>query len=89
MILSLDPKNVLGTPLQKCPCEVSSKTGFYRDNYCATGVQDRGTHTVCARMTAEFLENQRGVGNDLTKNHGAWFPGLKPGISEPLPTAQK
>ena len=25
-------------------------TGFYRDGYCMTGIEDKGTHTVCAYM---------------------------------------
>jgi uncharacterized protein (DUF2237 family) len=55
-------------------------TGFYRTGSCETGPQDVGTHVVCARVTAEFLEFSRSRGNDLvTPVPGFGFPGLKPG----------
>jgi uncharacterized protein (DUF2237 family) len=71
-------KSVLGRPLATCGNE--PRTGFYRDGCCHTGPEDRGKHTVCARVTGEFLEFSRSRGNDLTTpvpEHG--FPGLKPG----------
>lgn len=55
-------------------------TGFYRDGCCSTGPEDLGSHTICAVVTAEFLEHQRSIGNDLTTpmpHYG--FPGLVPG----------
>ena len=55
-------------------------TGFYRDGCCSTGAEDLGSHTVCAVVTAEFLEHQRSVGNDLTTPLPIYdFPGLVPG----------
>jgi uncharacterized protein (DUF2237 family) len=55
-------------------------TGFYRDGCCATGPQDRGSHTICAVVTAEFLEHQRTIGNDLSTPMPHFsFPGLRPG----------
>lgn len=55
-------------------------TGFYRDGSCATGVEDRGSHTICAVMTQEFLDHQKGIGNDLTTPMPQYrFPGLLPG----------
>jgi uncharacterized protein (DUF2237 family) len=72
------PRNVLGGPLAEC----SSKplTGFFRDGCCNTGAEDRGVHTVCSLMTAEFLEFSRARGNDLsTPMPDFGFPGLKPG----------
>ena len=39
-------------------CSENPKTGFYRDGYCNTGEYDKGTHTVCAKMTKEFLDLQ-------------------------------
>jgi uncharacterized protein len=55
-------------------------TGFYRNGRCETGPQDLGSHTVCARMTAEFLDFSRARGNDLVTPRPEWdFPGLKPG----------
>ena len=72
------PKNVLGTELQSC-CE-NPMTGFYRDGLCRTGLQDRGLHIVCAKMTAEFLEFSKEVGNDLSTPVPEYqFPGLEPG----------
>ena len=72
------PTNVLGTDLHCC-CR-NPLTGFYRDGYCRTGPGDVGLHTVCAEMTAEFLEFSRSRGNDLTTPHPEWdFPGLEPG----------
>jgi uncharacterized protein (DUF2237 family) len=71
-------RNVLGEPLQSC----SDKplTGFYRDGCCNTGPEDTGVHTVCALMTAEFLEFSRLRGNDLSTPVPEFgFPGLKPG----------
>ena len=55
-------------------------TGFYRDGCCKTGPEDLGSHTICAVVTAEFLEHQRGIGNDLSTPIPQYgFPGLKPG----------
>ena len=70
--------NVIGTPLELCGEE--PVTGFYRDGNCSTGDQDAGRHTVCTRVTQEFLEFSKEKGNDLTTpmpDYG--FPGLKPG----------
>lgn len=71
-------RNVLGGDLE--PCGVDPVTGFYRDGSCATGPDDVGSHTVCAVVTAEFLEHQRAVGNDLVTPRPEYlFPGLRPG----------
>ena len=70
--------NVLGGPLE--PCGTDPLTGFYRDGCCSTGAEDRGSHTVCAVVTEEFLDHQRGIGNDLSTPLPQYrFPGLKPG----------
>lgn len=72
------PKNVLGGELKEC-C-TSPMTGFYRDGFCKTGADDVGRHTVCARVTDEFLEFSVATGNDLVTPHPEWgFPGLKAG----------
>jgi uncharacterized protein len=71
-------QNVLGTKLQTC-C-TSPMTGFFRTGVCATGPQDRGTHVVCACVTAEFLTYTKAQGNDLSTPVPAHnFPGLNPG----------
>lgn len=71
-------KNVLGEPL--VPCGLDPVTGFYRDGCCETGPEDRGSHTVCAIMTAEFLAFTASRGNDLSTPVPAYgFPGLKSG----------
>ena len=70
--------NVLGSPL--APCSNDPLTGFFRDGACNTCAEDRGSHTVCAVMTAEFLAFSRYVGNDLSTPEPRYgFPGLKPG----------
>ena len=70
--------NVLGEPLK--PCAFDPVTGFFRDGCCNTGPQDRGRHTVCARMTAEFLAFSRESGNDLSTPRPEYgFLGLRPG----------
>jgi uncharacterized protein len=71
-------RNVLGGELE--PCGMDPVTGFYRDGCCNTGPEDRGSHTICAVVTAEFLQHQRGIGNDLiTPVPEFHFPGLEPG----------
>jgi uncharacterized protein len=55
-------------------------TGFYRNGCCETGGEDHGVHTVCAVMTAEFLDFSKRMGNDLSTPMPHYnFPGLKPG----------
>lgn len=71
-------KNVLGGDLAACGTD--PVTGFYRDGCCHTGPGDVGTHTVCARVSEEFLAFTRSRGNDLSTPVPAYqFPGLKPG----------
>jgi uncharacterized protein (DUF2237 family) len=70
--------NVLGGPLEAC--STAPLTGFFRDGCCNTGPSDRGLHTVCVRMTAEFLALSKYLGNDLSTPRPEFrFPGLKPG----------
>jgi len=74
----LSTRNVLGNPLE--PCSIDPLTGFYRDASCQTGPEDHGLHTICAVMTADFLEHQKSIGNDLmTPVPEYMFPGLSPG----------
>ena len=71
-------KNVLGQFLENCSQD--PLTGFYRDGCCRTSDDDRGSHTICVRMTSEFLLFSRATGNDLlTPAPEFGFPGLKPG----------
>jgi len=70
--------NVLGQELAECGRD--PVTGFFRDGCCNTGPMDAGSHTVCAIMTAEFLDYSRRQGNDLvTPRPEFGFAGLKPG----------
>ncbi len=70
--------NVLGGPLQSCSRD--PMTGFFRNGACDTCAEDRGSHTVCAVMTAEFLAFSKYVGNDLSTPRPEFgFAGLKPG----------
>ncbi|WP_257265970.1 DUF2237 family protein [Endozoicomonas sp. ONNA2] len=76
--LVFEQPNVLGTELETC-CQ-SPMTGFFRDGFCHTCLEDSGSHTVCARMTNEFLQFSLSKGNDLiTPNPDFGFPGLKAG----------
>ncbi len=71
-------RNVLGEPIEIC--SLKPKTGFFRDGCCNTAPQDVGSHTVCAVMTADFLEFSKSRGNDLSTPVPEFgFPGLKPG----------
>lgn len=71
-------RNVLGGPLKSC--STSPMTGFFRNGCCDTGPDDLGLHLVCTQVTAEFLAQQKEIGNDLvTPNPWFSFPGLKPG----------
>ena len=70
--------NVHVEPLEVCSLE--PLTGFYRDGYTTTGPDDLGSHTVCTVVTAEFLEHQRQIGNELSTPAPQFgFPGLQPG----------
>lgn len=70
--------NVLGGALELCSS--GPLTGFFRNGCCDTGPMDRGRHTVCAVMTAEFLALSKYLGNDLSTPRPEFaFPGLKPG----------
>lgn len=74
----MSERNVLGEPLE--PCGTDPATGFYRDGNCSCGPDDLGLHAACAVVTAEFLEHQQSVGNDLSTPRPEWhFAGLKPG----------
>ena len=71
-------RNVLGDELE--PCSTDPLTGFFRDGCCNTGPEDRGSHTICAVVTAEFLDHQRSIGNDLSTPRPEYhFPGLVAG----------
>ena len=70
--------NVLGGELESCSTD--PLTGFYRNGCCDTGGEDAGVHTVCARVTAEFLDFSRERGNDLSTPRPEFgFAGLAPG----------
>jgi|SRR5579875_1986617 len=71
-------RNVLGGELE--PCGTDPVTGFRRDGCCTSGPEDLGNHSVCAVVTAEFLQHQRRIGNDLSTPMPLYgFPGLTPG----------
>lgn len=75
---SVTERNVLGGHLE--PCGTDPLTGFFRDGCCSTGPEDVGSHTICAVVTAEFLDHQRSIGNDLSTPRPQYgFPGLAPG----------
>ena len=67
-------KNVLGEDLEEC--SNNPLTGWYRDGCCNTDENDHGVHTVCAKVTTEFLEWLKVAGNDLITPHPEYgFPG--------------
>lgn len=70
--------NLLGQPLE--PCSMNPVTGFLRNGCCDAHITDSGSHTVCAVMTAEFLEFSKAQGNDLSTPRPEFsFKGLRPG----------
>ena len=70
--------NVYKKPLKICG--TNPLTGAYRDGCCNTGIDDIGTHTVCAVVTNSFLNFSKSMGNDLTKDNPLYnFKGLKEG----------
>lgn len=74
----IESKNIFGEPLVACGTD--PMTGYYRDGCCNTGMTDRGTHTVCAIMTDEFLAYTKSKGNDLSTPVPQYqFPGLRAG----------
>lgn len=76
--LTKEAKNVLGETLQSCCFE--PRTGWFRDGFCNTDLNDRGVHVVCAVMTDDFLNFSASCGNDLkTPVPASRFPGLKAG----------
>jgi hypothetical protein len=71
-------RNVLGENLVECSRE--PLTGYFRNGLCDTCGDDKGMHTLCAQMTADFLEFSAECGNDLITPMPAYnFHGLKPG----------
>ena len=71
-------KNVLDEDLELCSND--PLTGWYRDGCCNTDENDRGLHTVCVKVSDEFLIWCKEAGNDLiTPNPEFGFPGLKNG----------
>src|SRR3569833_3259274 len=71
-------RHVLGGALE--PCGTDPMTVFSRDVSCSSGPDDLGSHTVCAVVSAEFLQLQRQLGNALsTPRPEVGFPGLRPG----------
>ena len=71
-------KNVFGEEITECGYEPI--TGFYRDGTCHTEDNDIGVHTVCVRVTDQFLEYSKSQGNDLsTPMEEFGFPGLLAG----------
>ena len=70
--------NVLGEKLELCSTD--PVTGFFRNGCCDTSTSDRGSHTVCVVMTAEFLAFSKARGNDLSTPRPEFgFEGVQPG----------
>jgi|TARA_B100001093_G_scaffold253125_1_gene242199 uncharacterized protein (DUF2237 family) len=76
----MQQKNVFGDPIEACCYDPI--TGYFRDGFCRTDAFDQGSHTVCASLSAAFLDFSKRQGNDLTTPRPAHnFPGLKSGQS--------
>ena len=76
--MTSDSLNVYNKPL--VICGTNPITGAFRDGCCNTGINDIGTHTVCAVVTDSFLQFSKSKGNDLTKDNPTYnFKGLKEG----------
>ena len=72
--------NVFGDAIEEC-CS-NPITGYFRDGFCRTDKYDRGSHTVCAQITDEFLNFSKSRGNDLSTPRPEFeFPGLVAGQS--------
>lgn len=69
-------KNIFNRDLEICGTD--PMTGYFRQGYCTTDDTDQGTHTVCSRVTDDFLNYTKSMGNDLSTPRGT-FPGLKSG----------
>jgi len=55
-------------------------TGYYRTGCCENRGDDPGMHTVCCRVTTDFLEFSKSVGNDLSTPMPQYgFAGLSEG----------
>ena len=71
-------RNVLGEPLEVCG--ENPITGYFRDGCCNTDTSDAGSHTVCIKVTNDFLEFSKNKGNDLSTPKPEYgFDGLKDG----------
>ena len=68
-------KNVLGEDLEICG--IDPVTGYLRDGCCNTDKFDRGSHTVCAVVTKDFLEFSKSRGNEAYQNQKAPYVKLK------------
>ena len=76
--MSSNQKNVLNDKLELC--SLNPVTGWYRDGCCNTDENDKGTHTVCAKVNSDFLNWCKENGNDLITPRPEFnFEGLKDG----------
>ena len=72
--------NVFGEPIEECCSDPI--TGYFRDGFCRTDKYDRGSHTVCALITTDFLDFSMSRGNDLSTPRPEFeFAGLSAGQS--------
>ena len=80
-------KNVFGEPLETCSDE--PMTGFFRDGCCNTSNEDVGRHTVCTRVTREFLELSRSRATTCRRRaKSSAFPACVPATSGVLCAAR-
>lgn len=71
-------RNVLGSEL--IPCNLDPATGYLANGCCDKCGDDVAMHTICARMTSDFLKYSSARGtNLLSPDPETGFPGIKPG----------
>lgn len=71
-------RNVLGGELVECGTD--PMTGFTRTGCCEAVTAGGSLHTICTVVSADFLEHQQEIGNDLITPRPEWgFHGLQPG----------
>ena len=57
-------KNMVGSELKMC--SEDPVTGYYRDGYCDSGLEDYGKHLVCGKINSNFLKFSKSRNNDLS-----------------------
>ena len=46
-------------------CSTNPMTGWHRNGFCSKDHTDAGSHTVCAKLSKQFMDFSRDKGNNL------------------------